>query len=370
MTTMAKGSTDTTALHSSQSAEPETRINDMHSDSEESEQESAPEISSQSGSKSSIMPQTGSSVEDSSIQNQVFPWASAVVWPLMLSVPLVLSTPGSPWHYTRVFSPEWYEYDPRDNSQTPKPLGLSLGILAVAVGQVWVWIVFYAFKYGYLSGNARHPEPKSIQTKGARYYEFWEGLQTHIAQPEGFVLLFLYLTLTWMLKLMPASYYSFEGGIQWGETFACLVIQDGIQFAMHYLEHVVSPKFYQLSHKPHHRFTNPRLFDAFNGSLPDTICMIVLPLFATANIVRTANVWTYMAFGSSYASWLTLIHSEYAFPWDGVFRALGFGTPADHHVHHKVFKFNYGHLFMWFDQIAGTYRDPQAFAPKLFNKNV
>ena len=27
-------------------------------------------------------------------------------------------------------------------------------------------------------------------------------------------------------------------------------------------------------------------------------------------------------------------------------------------------------LFMWFDQIAGTYRDPQAFAPKLFNKNV
>ena len=25
----------------------------------------------------------------------------------------------------------------------------------------------------------------------------------------------------------------------------------------------------------------------------------------------------------------------------------GFGTAADHHVHHKLFKYNYGHLFMW-----------------------
>lgn len=295
---------------------------------------------------------------------KVLPWASALVWPLMLTVPLVLSTPSSPWHYRVVFKPEWYEYDPTDSTQTPKPLGLLLGILAVAVGQVFVWIVFYAFKF------CCEKEPLPVQAKGARPYDFWEGLWTHIGQPEGFVLLSLYLTVTWMFKLMPNSYYSFEGTIQYRETFACLVIQDGFQFVMHYLEHVVSPKFYQWSHKPHHRFTNPRLFDAFNGSLPDTLCMINIPLVLTANVVRTANVWTYMAFGSSYACWLTLIHSEYAFPWDGIFRTLGFGTPADHHVHHKVFKFNYGHLFMWFDQLAGTYRDPRSFAPKVFNKDV
>jgi len=294
----------------------------------------------------------------------VLPWASAVVWPLMLSVPLALSTPSSPWHYTRLFKSEWYEFDPNDRTQSPKPLGLSLGIISVAVGQVFVWIVFYVFKY------CGPQEPKSVQSRGARPYEFWEGLRTHVGQPEGFVLLFIYLTVTWMFKLMPNSYYSFDGCIQWRETFLCLVVQDGIQFVMHYLEHVVSPAFYQMSHKPHHRFTNPRLFDAFNGSLFDTICMITIPLILTANIVRTANAWTYMAFGASYACWLTLIHSEYAFPWDGIFRALGFGTPADHHVHHKVFKYNYGHLFMWFDQMAGTYRDPKVFAPKIFNKNV
>jgi hypothetical protein len=36
----------------------------------------------------------------------------------------------------------------------------------------------------------------------------------------------------------------------------------------------------------------------------------------------------------------------------------------------QLFKFNYGHLFMWFDQLGGTYRDPKLFAPKLFRENV
>lgn len=306
--------------------------------------------------------------------------ASYCVWPLMFSFPLALTLEQSPFHYSKVFQPDWYTYDPE--SQWPKPLGLSLGIAAVAVGQIATSIFFYLFKFNYFTD-----ETTPIQAKGARDYNFMEGLMTHYSQPEGFGLLVGYLTFTWMLNLMPASYYSFEGGIQWTHTFLCLVVQDFFQYIMHRLEHDVSPKFYQLSHKPHHRFTNPRLFDAFNGSLTDTLCMIIIPLYLTANIVRTANVWTYMAFGSSYSCWLTLIHSECVFPWDPFFRKIGFGTPADHHVHHKyvfstcgsasshelvcrVFKYNFGHLFMWFDQLFGTYRDPKELAPKLFNDGV
>jgi hypothetical protein len=258
------------------------------------------------------------------------PWTGALVWPLMLTLPLLLSSTYSPTSYQQVFKAAWYEYDPA-SSEWPKPLGLSLGILAVAIGQVWVWVFFYLFKFGYLGR-----QPVSIQAKGARPYDFQEGLITHISQPEGFVALVGYLAVTWMMHLMPNSYYSFEGSIQWKDLFICLCLQDGIQYVMHILEHKVSPAFYIKSHKPHHRFTNPRLFDAFNGSLADTFCMIIMPLFITANIMRNCNVWTYMAFGSTYASWLTLIHSEYVFPWDATFRRLGFGTPADHHVHHKV----------------------------------
>ncbi|KAG7360858.1 fatty acid hydroxylase superfamily protein [Nitzschia inconspicua] len=295
------------------------------------------------------------------------PWVSAVVWPSMLALPLAMTLEGSPLHYNKTFPEPWYSYDSSDpNNNSPKPLGLSLGLLAVAVGQLLCLCVFFFFKYGYLSYGI---EPLSIQTKGARPYQFLEGLVTHLSQPEGFVLLGGYLAGTWMFSLMPTSYYSFEGGIEWHKVFLCLVIQDGIQYVMHLLEHSVSPTFYRYSHKSHHKFTNPRLFDAFNGSVLDTVCMILIPLYATANLVH-CNVWSYMAFGSTYANWLTLIHSEYTFPWDGIFHSLGFGTPADHHVHHAFFKYNYGHLFMWFDMLGGTYKNPREFAPKAFNEGV
>jgi len=292
-------------------------------------------------------------------------WFTAVVWPLMSLLPLILTHEELPTHYSKVFRPEWYTYDP--NTDSPKPLGLCLGILAVFVGHMFLLPTFYLYRKGiFTNGKA----PKAIQTKGERSYLFGEGLQTHLSQPEGFVLLTIYLSFTWMMCLMPESYYSFEGNIQWSRVFLCLTTQDGLQYAMHRLEHSISPEFYKKSHKPHHRVTNPRLFDAFNGSVADTVLMILIPLYATACIVSDCNVWTYMAFGSMYANWLTLIHSEYVFPWDPLFRALGLGTPGDHHVHHKVFKYNYGHLFMWFDQIVGTYRSPENYAPKLFNHGV
>ena len=124
-------------------------------------------------------------------------------------------------------------------------------------------------------------------------------------------------------------------------------------------------RFYRKSHKPHHRFTNPKLFDAFNGSTADTVCMILVPLIATANLVHT-NVWSYMAFGALYANWLCLIHSECPHPWDRAFNAIGFGTAADHHVHHTLFTSNYGHLFTYFDRLLGTYKSPSEVSK--FNK--
>ena len=42
----------------------------------------------------------------------------------------------------------------------------------------------------------------------------------------------------------------------------------------------------------HHSFTNPRLFNAFNGSVVYNILMILIQLYVTANIVRDCNMWT------------------------------------------------------------------------------
>jgi sterol desaturase/sphingolipid hydroxylase (fatty acid hydroxylase superfamily) len=197
-----------------------------------------------------------------------------------------------------------------------------------------------------------------IQPNVDRQYDYAEGAATHLSQPEGFVLIGGYLSLTWLLRLMPHAYYGFEGGINWAKVMGCLMLQDCLQYGMHRLEHKAHPKIYKESHEPHHRFTNPRLFDAFNGSLPDTLIMIVGPLYATANLIH-CNVWTYMAFGSVYANWLCLIHSETHHFWDPLFDLLKFGTAADHHVHHKLFTSNYGHLFMYWDMACRTYKSPR-----------
>ena len=339
---------------------------------------------------------------------------SALLWGSIPALPLVFTTQNT---YEKVFPAGWYDVGPRDSWNTsiwPSPLGLTLGLLAVVVGQIFVLLYFWARRSGYLG------KLTAIQKEGAPPYDFNEGLTTHLGQPEGFVMLGGYLIAYWMLGLMPASYYSFGGGINWVHVMVQLLIQDFVQYLMHVLEHKLDPRLYKASHKPHHRFTNPRLFDAFNGSPTDTLLMILLPLlviefipflvfvavslslpllssylrsdcfthslththlfihFCLLNMVLfffqvtsrcvNANVWSYMAFGSLYANWLTLIHAEYAHPWDWLFRCIGFGTAADHHVHHKLFNYNFGHLFMYWDRIFGTYRSPTDVS--LFNKEI
>lgn len=308
---------------------------------------------------------------------------SITVWPLIISLPLSLTTAES---YQSLFPSGWYDATAKDfwnATERPSPLGLSLGILAVVIGQLFTLAYFVYRKIKHGRGLT------SVQKSGAPEYNLWEGVVTHLAQPEGFVMLGGYLigkrlhmvllfyycflfwchTGTWMLGLMPKSYYSFSGGINWMHVTAQLLVQDFIQYLMHLLEHMSHPYIYKMSHKPHHRFTvldsnfliyhyiihdlnriplitqNPKMFDAFNGSVTDTFLMILIPLILTARIVP-ANVWSYMTFGSLYANWLTLIHAEYPHPWDALFRRIGLGTAADHHVHHKLFRYNYGHTFM------------------------
>ncbi len=326
---------------------------------------------------------------------------SWLVWPLIIALPLMLTQTIVPsLHYSSVFPAAWYDIKPKDygasDADRPSPLGLTLGLLAVVVGQIFtlLYFSFIALPAGKQRAIAELKKQDAvkyqdtafvaIQKEGARPYALREGIITHLAQPEGFVLLGGYLIGTWMFGWMPPSYYSFAGGINWMHVFQQLLYQDSLQYMMHMIEHSIKGtgiiKFpftsycyefkwpfnlYAVSHKPHHVFTNPRFFDAFNGSVTDTTLMILIPLFMTAYLVD-ANVWSYMTFGSLYANWLCLIHSEYNHPWDPLFRKLGFGTAADHHVHHKLFTSNFGHLFMYCDWLFGTYRDPKQV--DLFNK--
>lgn len=63
-----------------------------------------------------------------------------------------------------------------------------------------------------------------------------------------------------------------------------------------------------------------------------------------------------LAFGTLYASQFTLIHCEFSHPWDALFAMIGIGTAMDHNVHHALVTSNYGHFFMWYDWVFGTYK--------------
>lgn len=232
----------------------------------------------------------------------------------------------------------------------PSPVGLTLGILAVFAFQVVV--------VGYHYARLRWCATRRVQLQ-PRPYDFMQGVISHLLNLGGIVMMVVYLIASWMFDVMPCSYYSFEGGVRWWMVGAQICSQDLLMFLAHYFEHKgpLGPAFYKKSHKPHHRFINPRLFDAFDGSVPDTFFMILVPIAITAQLLH-ANVWEYMLFGALWSGWLCLIHSEVHHPWDGAFRLLGLGTAADHHVHHRTFVYNYGHTMMWWDRLAGTYKHP------------
>jgi len=156
---------------------------------------------------------------------------SIMVWPGIIALPLVLTYNDN---YKHVFKREWYDDTADEYVSTRaigiKPLGLTLGLLAVVVGQIFMLLYFVIKKF--MTTNV------DIQKTGARSYDLLEGIRTHLAQPEGFIMLGGYLIGTWMAGWMPISYYSFKGGINVKHVVMQLLLQDFIQYIMHRLEHV------------------------------------------------------------------------------------------------------------------------------------
>jgi len=264
----------------------------------------------------------------------VFAW---FLWPLIVSGPLVFSNVLT-----------WTA--PYGTDEAPSPVGLGLGLASVLIGHAFT-VLYYRIRT--LDAFAR--KSSSTWTTGAASPDtFWKEASEHVRQVEGFALLGAYLTVYWMSGRMRRSYYDFAGGIEWDRVGLQLLVQDGLQFAMHVFEHKVSKALYRTSHKPHHQYTSPRFFDSFRGSITDTLLMVLGPLFITSRLIE-CNVWSYMTFGCLYVNGLCLIHSEHAHPWEPAFRRLGIGTSADHHAHHRLFVKNYGHLFTYFDRLSGSY---------------
>ena len=232
----------------------------------------------------------------------------------------------------------------------PSPVGLGLGLGCVALGQVVV-LAYYFIRRNVLKSSSY------IQYAPPPTTTLADDLYSHLTSPESFMLVFGYLTTVWMLNLLPASYYVMgSGSVSWGRVLLQLLVVDGFTYLMHRIEHAW-PWLYIRSHKKHHKWINPKLYNAFSACVNDTVTLILIPLYLTSRVCYDVDNLTFAAFGTVYASHFTLIHCEFNHPWDPLFKLLGVGTAEDHNVHHAMFNYNYGHFFMYYDFLFGTYRD-------------
>ena len=232
--------------------------------------------------------------------------------------------------------------------------GLLWGISFAGFGQVLVLLYHYCrrelgwfrFGKGFIQSD-RPPENKA---------SFREQTIRHLFQPSSLTLMVAYLVGTWKLSLMPDSYYNEEAQVNWFHVLLQLLVVDVFTFMNHMAEHSLS-SLYISSHKPHHRYITPTLFDAFDGSFLDTVFLILFPLFATCRLLNMVNAWSYIAFGFVYSVHFMLIHSEWENFGDSMASKFGIYVAKDHHVHHARFIYNYAHFFTFWDRALGTYRE-------------
>jgi farnesyl-diphosphate farnesyltransferase len=242
----------------------------------------------------------------------------------------------------------------------PDPTGLLYGLGSVAIGQA-VIILYYSARRLYFKGKLIDPRDQVVAGLA-------EDLKDHLSQPEGFLMLTCYLSGTWLLRIMPNSYYDIETPVNWWHVLLQLLLTDFLMFLVHFLQHK-NRTLWKIAHSPHHRFKNPKLSNAFSGSVCDTLFMILVPLLITAQICHV-NCWSYIGFGASYSMTLCLIHAEWKHPWDRIFSFLGIGTPADHHVHHRFLGANFGHIFTFWDRLSGKYKEPHSLFKETENDST
>merc|ERR1711991_652820 len=186
--------------------------------------------------------------------------------------------------------------------------GLLFGLGSVLVGQVVV-LAYYFVRRAILKDH------EYIQLKPPPQTTLAADLLAHLTRPEPFALVFGYLSFVWLFDLLPESYYDLSGPVQWRLVALQFVVVDYFTYLAHRLEHSW-PALYIRSHKSHHKWINPRLYNAFSACV---------------------NCNTFAIFGTLYAAQFTLIHCEFPHPWDPLLKLFGIGTAEDHNVHHAYF---------------------------------
>ena len=155
----------------------------------------------------------------------------------------------------------------------PSSFGLLCGLGSVALAQGLLVI----YQRNRRIAEYEKAKSKSIQLKDLSYTNsFFQDAFKHVKRIE-LLLLVPYLSLTWMFNMMPQSYYDVSSAPSALDVIAQLLLVDFFTYSFHVVLHTIS-KLYKASHKAHHKFTNPQLFNAFDATIVDTVFLILFPL--------------------------------------------------------------------------------------------
>ena len=127
------------------------------------------------------------------------------------------------------------------------------------------------------------------------------------------------------------------------------MLTDFLQFFTHLIGH----KFWKKSHYLHHRHVYPSSDISFDTGTVDAVLQLIVPLVISFHIIKPSKIEIFL-FGLIYMNWLQYIHSNNLYDFK---KNTLFVSPHFHKLHHQYHTKNFGHVFVIWDRIAGTYID-------------
>ena len=169
----------------------------------------------------------------------------------------------------------------------------------------------------------------------------------------GVPLCFGTFTLLWIGNFFPNSIYDSEYTIDIHNNFITILLHVITTDALQYMTHVIGHKVWKSSHFVHHKHTQPSSDISFDTGICDAILQLILPLFTSIHIIYP-NKSELLLFGLFYMNWLQYIHSNNLYDFK---KNKLLVSPHFHKLHHQYHCKNFGHVFIIWDKLGGTFID-------------
>lgn len=136
-----------------------------------------------------------------------------------------------------------------------------------------------------------------------------------------------------------------------------MVLYDGLSTVFHQYQHSKFGRIF--NHRKHHQLRTPTLASSAYLSMGELILSNHIGWIIIGFL--PGSYWDHCLFLVVSSTIKRLSHSNYDHPWEStrLYRALKLVSSHEHHVHHLYPNKNFADLFIFWDQLFGTFLDPK-----------